>query len=233
MNVGIHQPDYIPWLGLFYKMYLSDVFIHLDDVQYSNTAAHNFNVVKTAQGELRLKFPVEYHHGDLITDVRPKYELNWREKHLRTLEMNYSKAKYFKDTFPELKDVFMVDYPNVAELNIAINEYLAHSFGISPKFIKSSDFSLDTKREEKVIDLCVAVGGTRYISGNGARVYQDPTHFAERGVELTYLDYKPIEYPQVWKDFLPCMSVLDYIFNCGYDWDYVLRKVAELNEGDR
>ena len=33
MNVGIHQPDYIPWLGLFYKMYLSDVFIHLDDAQ--------------------------------------------------------------------------------------------------------------------------------------------------------------------------------------------------------
>lgn len=233
MNVGIHQPDYIPWLGLFYKMYLSDVFIHLDDVQYSNTAAHNFNVIKTAQGELRLKFPVEYHHGDLITDVRPKYELNWREKHLKTLEMNYSKAKCFKDTFPELKDVFMVDYPNVAELNIAINEYIAHRFGISPKFIKSSDFSLDTKREEKVIDLCVEVGGTRYISGNGARVYQDPAHFAERGVELTYLDYKPIQYPQVWKDFLPCMSVLDYIFNCGYDWDYVLRKVAELNEGDR
>lgn len=233
MNVGIHQPDYIPWLGLFYKMYLSDVFIHLDDAQYSNEAAHNFNVVKTAQGELRLKFPVEYHLGDLINTVRPKYELKWREKHLRTLEMNYSKAKFFKDTFPELRDVFMVDYSNVADLNIAINEYIAKQFGIAPKFINSSEFALETKREEKVIDLCVAVGGTRYISGNGARVYQDPAHFADRGVELTYLDYKPIEYPQVWKEFLPCMSVLDYIFNCGYDWDYVLRKVAELNEGNR
>lgn len=233
MNVGIHQPDYIPWLGLFYKMYLSDVFIHLDDAQYSNEAAHNFNVVKTAQGELRLKFPVEYHLGDLINTVRPKYELKWREKHLRTLEMNYSKARFFKDTFPELKDVFMVDYSNVANLNIAINEYIAKQFGIAPKFIKSSEFALETKREEKVIDLCVAVGGTRYISGNGARVYQDPAHFADRGVELTYLDYKPIEYPQVWKEFLPCMSVLDYIFNCGYDWDYVLRKVAEINEGNR
>ena len=233
MNVGIHQPDYIPWLGLFYKMYLSDIFIHLDDVQYSNTAAHNFNVIKTAQGELRLKFPVEYHLGDVISDVRPKYELGWREKHLRTLEMNYSKARFFKDTFPELKDVFMVDYPNVAELNIAINEYIAQRFGITPKFVKSSEFAIDTKREEKVIDLCVAVEGTRYISGNGARIYQVPEHFTERGVELTYLDYKPITYPQVWKEFLPCMSVLDYIFNCGYDWDTVLKKVAELNEGNR
>lgn len=233
MNVGIHQPDYIPWLGLFYKMYLSDVFIHLDDAQYSNEAAHNFNVVKTAQGELRLKFPVEYHLGDQINTVRPKYELKWREKHLRTIEMNYSKAKFFKETFPEFKDIFMVDYPNVADFNIAINEYIAKQFGILPKFIKSSEFALETRREEKVIDLCVAVGGTRYISGNGARVYQEPEHFAARGVELTYLDYKPIEYPQVWKGFLPCMSVLDYIFNCGYDWDYVLRKVDELNEGNR
>lgn len=233
MNVGIHQPDYIPWLGLFYKMYLSDVFIHLDDVQYSNTAAHNFNVIKIAQGELRLKFPVEYHLGDMICDVRPKYELGWREKHLRTLEMNYSKARFFKDTFSELKDIYMVDYPNVAELNIAINEYIATRFGITSKFVRSSEFAIDTKREEKVIDLCVAVGGTRYISGNGARVYQDPEHFAVRGVELTYLDYKPIEYPQLWKEFLPCMSVLDYIFNCGYDWDTVLKKVAELNEGNR
>ena len=233
MNVGIHQPDYIPWLGLFYKMYLSDVFIHLDDAQYSNEAAHNFNVVKTAQGELRLKFPVEYHLGDQINTVRPKYELKWREKHLRTIEMNYSKAKFFKETFPEFKDIFMVDYPNVADFNITINEYIAKQFGILPKFIKSSEFALETRREEKVIDLCVAVGGTRYISGNGARVYQEPEHFAARGVELTYLDYKPIEYPQVWKGFLPCMSVLDYIFNCGYDWDYVLRKVDELNEGNR
>ena len=147
--------------------------------------------------------------------------------------MNYAKAKYFKEVFPDLKDVYMADYPNVAALNIAINEFIAGKFGIKPKFVLSSDLDIHTKREEKVIDLTVAVGGTRYISGNGARVYQDPEHFTARGVELTYLDYKPIEYPQLWKEFLPCMSVLDYIFNCGYDWDYVVKKVAELNEGNR
>ena len=233
MNVAIHQPDYIPWLGLFYKMYLSDVFIHLDDAQYSNEAAHNYNKIKTTQGEYRMKFPVEQHLGDLINQVRPRYELKWREKHLKTLEMNYTKAKHFKEVYPGIKDVYMVDYPNVAELNIAINEYIAGQFGIKPKFIRASQFGIETKREEKVIDLCVAVGGTRYISGNGARVYQEESHFTDRGVELTYIDYKPIVYPQLWKEFLPCMSALDYIFNCGYDWDYVLKKIAELNERNR
>ena len=89
MNVGIHQPDYIPWLGLFYKMYLSDVFIHLDDAQYSNEADHNVNSIKTPQGVFKLKFPVEQHMGDLINAVRPKYELKWNEKHLKTIEMNW------------------------------------------------------------------------------------------------------------------------------------------------
>lgn len=229
MNIAIHQPDYIPWLGLFYKMYLSDVFIHLDDAQYSNAAAHNYNRVKTSSGELRLKFPVEYHLGDLIKDVRPKYELNWREKHLRTLEMNYARARFFNECYPDLRDLLMTDFSNVAEMNIAINEYIAGQFGIAPRFVRSSDFGITSRREEKVIDLCVAVGGTHYISGNGARVYQDPKHFESRGLDLTYLDYKPIEYPQLWDNFLPSMSVLDYIFNCGYDWDYVLSKLSEIN----
>ncbi|WP_347154409.1 WbqC family protein, partial [Parabacteroides distasonis] len=30
MKVSIHQPDYIPYLGFFYKMYKSDLFIYLD-----------------------------------------------------------------------------------------------------------------------------------------------------------------------------------------------------------
>lgn len=230
MNVGIHQPDYIPWLGLFYKMYLSDVFIHLDDAQYSNEADHNVNLIKTPQGAFQLKFPVEQRMGDLINVVRPKYELKWREKHLKTIEMNYTKAKYFKEVFPELRDVFMVDYLDVASLNIAINEYIAGKFGISPKFVRSSELSIETKREEKVIDLTLAVGGDRYISGNGARVYQIESHFTDRGVGLWYLDYKPIEYPQIWKEFAPCMSALDYIFNCGYDFDFVVNEVKKLNE---
>lgn len=229
MNVGIHQPDYIPWLGLFYKMYLSDIFIHLDDAQYSNEAAHNYNKIKTPQGELRLKFPVEQHLGDLINTVRPKYELKWNEKHLKTLEMNYSKAPYFKETFPEIKELYLTQFPNVAELNIAFNEFIADKFGIKPRFLRSSELNISTVREEKVIDLTKAVGGTRYISGNGARVYQTESHFTDRGVELSYLDYKPIVYHQFRGEFLPCMSVLDYIFNCGYDFDYVINEVKKMN----
>ncbi len=91
--------------------------------------------------------------------------------------------------------------------------------------------NIKTVREERVIDICSAVGGTEYLSGNGARAYQTESHFTDRGLKLTYLDYKPIEYKQLWPKagFLPCMSVLDYIFNCGFDWEFVEKRVKELN----
>lgn len=229
MIVAIHQPDYIPWLGLYYKMAHCDTFVYLDDAQYSNEAGHNVNIIKTPQGALRLKVPVEQHLGDLICNVRTKDSLHWQEKHLKTIQMNYSKARYFKEIFPVFADVISASYTSIAELNMAINEYICNGFGIHPKIMKSSDLSINSVREERVIDITLAVGGDEYLSGNGARAYQVEEHFTARNVKLTYLDYKPIVYKQFWKDFLPCMSAIDYIFNCGFDWQYVEEQVKALN----
>jgi hypothetical protein len=33
--VAIHQPNYLPWLGCFYKMANCDIFVLLDDVLHS------------------------------------------------------------------------------------------------------------------------------------------------------------------------------------------------------
>jgi len=65
----------------------------------------------------------------------------------------------------------------------------------------------------------VMLSGDTYISGNGARAYQVEEHFTDRGVKLQYTDYHPFEYPQLWKEFLPNMSIVDYLFNCGFDWE--------------
>ncbi len=231
MIVSIHQPDYIPWLGLYYKMAHSDVFVYLDDAQYSNEADHNVNKIKTPQGELKLKVPVEQHLGDLICNVRTRDELGWKEKHLKSLKMNYAKAQYFNVIYPGLETVILSHTGSIAELNMAINRYICDGFGIRTRIIKSSDMNIKTVREERVIDICSAVGGTEYLSGNGARAYQTESHFTDRGLKLTYLDYKPIEYKQLWPKvgFLSCMSVLDYIFNCGFDWEFVEKRVKELN----
>lgn len=229
MVISIHQPDYIPYLGYFYKIAQSDKFVFLDDAQYSNDNMHNWNKIKTPQGELRLKIPVENHLGDPINKVRTKNELGWREKHLKTIEMNYLKAPYFQEIFPQFKSLLLEEYSSIAELNIAINKWIAKSFGFKTKFYKSSDMNINTVREERVIDICVNLGGTVYISGHGASVYQEEEHFISRGVALQYTDYEAIEYNQLWKKvgFVPYMSVLDFIFNNGFNWAMVEQLVAE------
>lgn len=229
MICAIHQPDYIPWLGLYYKVAHSDVFVYLDDAQYSNEADHNVNTIKTSNGAFRLKIPVEQHLGDIISDVRTRDELKWKDKHLKTIKMNYGKADYFNSIFPGFSDIIMEDYKSIADLNIAINKFICDGFKINSKILKSSDLDIATVREERIIDICKAVGADEYLSGNGARAYQTEEHFTQNGLKLTYLDYKPITYKQLWKDFLPCMSVLDYIFNCGFDWDYVEKSVRSIN----
>ena len=38
-----------------------------------------------------------------------------------------------------------------------------------------------------------------------------------RGIDLIYTDYEPAQYQQLYGEFIPNLSVLDYIFNCGYE----------------
>ena len=145
--------------------------------------------------------------------------------------MNYSKAAFFDKVFPGFEKVIMEHEGSIADLNMAINKYMCAGFGIRTPILKSSGMDISTVREERVIDVCLKAGGDEYLSGNGARTYQTEEHFTARGLKLTYLDYKPITYKQLWPKvgFLPCMSVLDYVFNCGFDWSYVEAKVRELN----
>ena len=228
MVVSIHQPDYISYLGYFYKISRADVFIFLDNCQFSNDNMHHWNRIKTPQGACRLKIPVVQHLGDRILDVQTRDALGWKEKHLKTIQMNYARAPYFDDFYPRFRELLLTDYPNLAELNIAINTEIAERFGLGAKLLRASDLPVETVRETRVIDLVKAVGGDTYISGHGAKAYQVDAHFEAQGVKLVYTDYAPITYPQLWPSvgFLPYMSTLDYIFNCGFDWDGVERAVA-------
>ena len=228
MIVSIHQPDYIPYPGLFYKMSQSEIFVFLDDAQFSSDNVHHWNKIKTPQGEFKLKIPVDYKFGQKINKVRTKDELGWKEKHLKTIEMNYKKAPYFEDFFPKFKEVLMKEYSSLAEQNIAITTMIAGLLKINVKFIKSSDMGIYTAREERVIDICKALDGTEYISGHGAKAYQVEENFTNRDLKLTYTDYKPVEYPQQWEkqsNRLINMSIIDYIFNCGYDFENIIKMV--------
>lgn len=219
MVIAIHQPDYIPYLGYFYKMSKADYFVFLDDVQFSNNNMHHWNKIGSPQGELRLKIPVDYHFKDLINQVRTKDELGWKKKHLELIMNQYEDTPYYGMLFPILTEFLNVTYANLAHMNIRINQRIGKEFGFTCEFVKSSDFDIQTKREERVIDLCHKLNGTVYFSGNGARAYQQESNFVKAQLKLQYTDYIPKEYTQKWSTFQSNLSVIDYIFHHGFDWE--------------
>jgi hypothetical protein len=220
--IAIHQPNYIPWLGYFYKIAQSDIFVLLDDVQYSNEGMHNFHYVKTPQGAFRLKIPVNQRLGDLINQVRPHDELDWKNKHLKTIEANYKRAPHFDEVFSDFSNLITRKYNSLAELNGIIIQSISQKLGIKTRFISASELNINTVREEKILDICNAVHANVYYSGTGARFYQNEENFSLHGIELRYSTYKPFEYPQLWGVFHANICILDYLMNCGYDWNRVI-----------
>ena len=58
--VGIHQPNFIPWPSYFNKISKSDIFIFLDDVEFTKNSLINRNSIKSNDKELRLTVPVAH-----------------------------------------------------------------------------------------------------------------------------------------------------------------------------
>lgn len=221
--VAIHQPNYLPWLGYFYKIFKSDVFVFLDDVQYSNEGMHNYTYIKTSKGPFRLKYPVQQKFGDKILEVRSKDEMGWKEKHLSIVESNYRSAKYFNEIFSDYKRILLVRYADIVSLNTALIRFYVSRLGFSARFINSSELNINLARNERIITICKTLGAGVYYSGTGAKTYQDENQFRESGITIRYSDFSPIRYTQLWGQYQQNVTSLDFFMNCGYDWDYVLR----------
>jgi hypothetical protein len=222
-SIAIHQPNYIPWLGFFYKIYQSDIFVFLDDVQFSNQGLHNYHFIKTINGPSRLRIPVVQTLGDKISQVKINNENDWPKKHLDELYKNYCKAEYFEEIYSDLTTLLNESFEYLSDLNISIIEFLCGKLGITFNFIRSSDLKITSLREEKIIDICHTLGGDTYYSGTGARAYQNEENFSKNGIQLKYSEYQIFEYPQQFSGFQSNVTTLDFLMNCGYNWLLVLK----------
>jgi hypothetical protein len=228
MIAAIHQPNFIPWIGYFYKMLKSDCFVFLDDVQYIRRGFTARVKIKTPQGENWLTAPVKkkgrYHQS--VSEVELETGDIWKKKILGTLQSSYGKAPHFKTYFPGLETILQNEHHRLAELNIELIKWLAQILKINTPMVKSSEMAgINGQSSERLVGICKAVGASRYLSGFGGQKYQEEEIFKENGIELAVYDFKHPEYPQLWGDFIPGLSAVDLLFNCGPQSAGVLRNI--------
>ena len=93
--------------------------------------------------------------------------------------------------------------------------------GVKTPIIRSSQIKATGKGSELVLNLCLEIGATKYISGPGGESYIDTVSFESSGIELLYRPTcLPAEYPQQHSKvgFINRLSVIDLLLNCGEKW---------------
>lgn len=217
MIISVHQPQYLPWLGYFHKMYHSDAFVFLDNVQYKKREYQNRNRIRTKNGDIWLTVPVlrDTEPYSNISGVRIDNSQTWQKKHWKAIYLNYARAPFFKKYSDYFEKVYKTGWDMLADLNMHITRYIAQSLGIDRPIYKESQFNITSKNTARIIDICRALKADTYLSGIGGREYLDEKLFDSSGIKLAYQDFRHPEYTQRYEPFIPYMSVIDLLFNCG------------------
>jgi hypothetical protein len=213
------QPGYLPWLGYFDQLRRADVFAHYDDVQFDKHGWRNRNRIKTPSGPLWLTVPVR-HHGQgkpKINQILIDSTSNWQKKHIASLKQYYAKAPHAHRYLPDLEALLCRPWENLVELDIAVIGLIAEWLKLEVPRIRTSSLGIGGVQSERLIALCKHYGATRYLSGDAASDYLDVELFAKHGIEVKWQKYQHPVYPQQHGDFVPYLSAIDLLCNCGDD----------------
>ena len=215
-TVVISQPMYFPWVGMLEQMALADVWVHLDDAQFSKGGFFNRVQIKTTDGTRWLTVPLaENKLGQRLNEAQPATH-DWQRKHSATLQQAYAAPPHAAEMLALVEGVFAADHVSLADLGAASMEALADSFGVLPKTVlRSSEMAVKGGGSERVLAICRELGATRYVTGQGAADYLDHAAFDEARIAVEYMDYENRAYPQLHGDFTPFVSALDLLANCG------------------
>jgi hypothetical protein len=106
---------------------------------------------------------------------------------------------------------------SLSDLSEASTMALAVALGLKHvRYLKSSELNIPGKGTQRLVDICKALSASEYITGYGARNYMDHKLFDCHGINVSYISYGLRPYPQhSGSQFLPYVSALDCIANCG------------------
>lgn len=217
MLVAIHQPEYLPWLGYFEKMSRADVFVLLDNVQFSKGDFHNRTRIKGAAGAQWLTVPVHAGSSATIREVEVAGH-GWEAKHWRSLVSSYSRAAFFGEWAGEFEAFYRQSAARLLDYSVGALELVARAFGLRRNWVLASDLKARGRKSELVLNICRELGADAYYSGRSGSAYLRREEFERAGVEIRVQDFKHPVYEQLFPDgdgFTPNLSAVDLLFNCG------------------
>lgn len=216
-----HQANYLPYLGFFQKIHLADSYILVDDTQFVKRGSFGWihrNKILSSNGPLWLTIPVKTQgrYEQKIMDTLIDNSTNWKRKHLRSLEVNYTRSPYFKNLYNELQEIYDNDWTKLVDLNETIILWMMKKLDIQRPTMRSSKLDCKGKGSDYVLELAQKSGASTYLSGTHGKDYLDEEAFKSNNITLLFQNFQHPSYKQQHnKPFTSNLCTLDALFNIG------------------
>lgn len=217
MILTAHQPAYLPWLGYFHKIIISDVFVILDDVQYQKNYFTNRNKIKTSQGEAWLTVPVltSGHMDITIRKMEINSNSNWRKKHWKSIDIHYKKAPYYSNYRYFFEKLYTKDWINLNDLLIEQLTFFLKELDLNTELYLHSELGFKNKKQDLILEMCDHFNSDLFVFGKDGKNYTDLDYFKEKNRKIYFQDYNHPIYPQLYGEFISHLSIIDLLFNVG------------------
>jgi hypothetical protein len=231
--VTMHQPNYMPWIGLFSKIIQSDCFVVMNNLQYTKDGVIHRNKIRTNTGVGYLTIPIgkDFRQAP-IEVVELPYDQKWKEVHWQTIYRNYKKADFFKDYSEFFENLYQKDFRYLWMMNIEIIRYLLKSFNINVEIVIGSSLNLDhnLKHTDMRIACMEKLGSKTYISGPSGRDYMEIEKMRQVGLNLKFSKFTHPVYKQRYPGFKPNISAIDLLFNMGPQCNQIIKSSGVIED---
>ncbi|KPK39166.1 MAG: hypothetical protein AMJ78_08890 [Omnitrophica WOR_2 bacterium SM23_29] len=222
MKLAAHQPNYLPYLGFFHKIYLSDIFVILDTAQFVKSgpfAWMNRNRIRTKDGWIWLTVPVLTKGKFPVSLFEAKIDNaeDWRDKHWKSIYYNYHKALHFNLYSDYFEELYKKKWSKLIDICEEAIYYLMRQLNIKVKTVRASELKIENKGSEFLVEACKRLGADTYIYGKHGEEYQDTKIFEKNNIKLMPQNFKHPRYHQLYEPFIECMSTVDLLFNHGQE----------------
>lgn len=214
-KVVILQSSYIPWRGYFDLINAADLFVFLDDVQFTSRDWRTRNQILTPQGLKWLTIPAGADRNRLIQEVEIE-DQSWKKNHRMQIHHAYSKAPFYRRFEPLLEALYENSITNLSAYNQHCLQLISRELRIETELTNAALFHASGRKTERLVEILGQVGGTHYITGPSAKGYLDEEMFRSQNIGLSYFDYQGYPaYRQMVPGFHHQVSILDLLFNLG------------------
>jgi len=214
----IHQPDFLPYLGFFHRFLQADLWVILDNVQFIHKGSgwQHRDKIKTPIGEKWITISVQKPKlGTPIKEVILSKDVDWRSNHLNLIKQNYRKAEFFNEIFPYIEELYRFDCFKMVDFNLKSIKLLKNIFDIKIESVMASSLGGEGKNNELLADILLKAGAAIYLSGIGAKDYFKQEPFDKAKIKVMWQEFEHPVYPQLFGKFIPYLSSIDLLFNCG------------------